>query len=59
MNKTAIQLLKEIIQTGQAVIVDSRKREHQEAQAMISEGLAHVSSTHHGFYIIKLGRNQG
>jgi hypothetical protein len=56
MNTTTKALLLELAQTNQAVILYSRTRDLHAATDLISAGICHQSSTHHGFFIIKFGR---
>lgn len=55
MNQTTTDLLREIAQTGQAVIVHSRLRDLNAASDLISAGICYKASTHVGYTIIKFG----
>lgn len=57
MNQTTTDLLREIAQTGQAVIILSRSRDLKAARDLISDGIAHIHSdrTVDGYIVIKFG----
>lgn len=55
MNQTTTDLLREIAQTGQAVIVHSRARDLHAALDLIKAGICYRANTLPDYFIIKFG----
>lgn len=56
MTETLKSILKDLAQTGQAVILNHSIRELNAAQELIDAGICYRSNTMTGYFIIKLGR---
>lgn len=55
MNQTTTDLLREIAQTGQAVIINSRARDLHAALDLIKAGICYRANTLPDYFIIKFG----
>lgn len=56
MTETLKSILKDLSQTGQAVILNHSVRELNAAQELIDAGICYRSNTLAGYFIIKFGR---